>query len=82
MVVIPTSTHVNLHYGFTPAEGLGHLLSLGGIGLAIFFGRQGPVHFDDPRLDTEPAVSTGEAGASPPPPPPSRPPVTVPDRGS
>lgn len=82
MVVIPTSTHVNLHYGWTPAEGLGYLLSLGGIGLATWFGRRGPVHFDDPRLDTEPPVSTDEAGAAPPPPPPPRPPVAVPDRGS
>ncbi len=82
MVVVPTSTHVSLHYGWTPAEGLGYLLTFGGIGLAVFFARQGPVHFDDPALDTEPPVRAGEAGASPPPPPPSRPPVTVPDRGS
>ena len=42
MVVIPTSTHVELHYGFTPADGLGHLLTLGGIALAIAFYRMGP----------------------------------------
>jgi hypothetical protein len=83
MVVIPTSTHVKLHYGFTPADGLGYLLTLGGIALAVAFTRFGPVHFDDPHPDTEPVVSLGELGASPPPPPPpSRPPVTVPDRGS
>ncbi len=80
MVVIPTSTHVTLHYGFTPVDGLGYLLTIGGVALAIAFFRQGPVEFGDPRLDTEPAVSLGELGASPP--PPSRPPVTVPDRGS
>jgi hypothetical protein len=82
MVVIPTSNHVELHYGFTPAEGLGYLLTLGGIALAVFFFRQGPVRFDDPRDDTEPVVSVGELGGSPPPSPPSRPPVTVPDRGT
>ena len=84
MVVIPTSTHVSLHYGFTPADGLGYLLTFGGIGLAVFFGRQGPAHFDDPRDDTEPVVAAGDTGAPPPPPPPppSRDPVTVPDRGS
>ena len=84
MVVIPTSTHVELHYGFTPADGLGHLLTLGGIALAIAFYRMGPVRFDDPEPDAEPVVSLGELGASPPPPqwPPPRPPVTVPDRGS
>lgn len=82
MVVIPTSNHVSLHYGFTPAEGLGYLLTFGGFGLAVYFGRQGTVRFDDPRLDTEPAISADEPGTAPPPPPPSRPPVTVPDRGS
>ncbi len=81
MVVIPTSTSVSLHYGFTPAEGLGYLLTLGGIGLAVFFYRQGPLRFDDPRLDTEPTVDADEPGAAPPPPP-YRPPVAVPDRGT
>jgi hypothetical protein len=82
MVVIPTSTHVKLHYGFTPVDGLGYLLTIGGIALAVAFTRFGPVHFDDPYVETEPVVSLGELGATPPPPPPSRPPVTVPDRGS
>jgi hypothetical protein len=82
MVVIPTSNHVKLHYGFTPAEGLGYLMTLGGIALAVLFFRQGPVRFDDPEDDTEPVVSLGELGGSPPPSPPPRPPVTVPDRGS
>jgi hypothetical protein len=84
MVVIPTSTSVKLHYGFTPAEGLGYLLTVGGIGLAVFFFRQGPVTFDDAPVDTEPVADAEVAGASPPPPqpPPYRPPVPVPDRGS
>jgi len=31
MVVIPTSTHVELHYGFTPVDNAGRLLSAGGL---------------------------------------------------
>ncbi|MGI8984580.1 MAG: 6-pyruvoyl-tetrahydropterin synthase-related protein [Acidimicrobiales bacterium] len=82
MVVIPTSNHVELHYGFTPAEGLGYVLTLGGVALAVFFFRRGPVRFDDPRDGTEPVVSVGELGGSPPPSLPPRAPVSVPDRGS
>ncbi len=84
MVVIPTSSHVNLHYGFTPAEGLGYLLTLGGIGLAVFFFRQGPVRYDDPTVDREQADDADDRDVPPPPPapPPYRPPVPVPDRGS
>jgi hypothetical protein len=35
MVVVPTSTHVSLHYGFTPVDNLGRLVTLGGLGAAI-----------------------------------------------
>ena len=31
MVVIPTSTHVELHYGFTPVDNAGRLLTAGGL---------------------------------------------------
>ena len=31
MVVIPTSRHVSLHYGFTPVDNAGRLLTLGGL---------------------------------------------------
>jgi len=31
MVVVPTSTHVELHYGFTPVDNAGRLLSVGGL---------------------------------------------------
>jgi hypothetical protein len=31
MVVIPTSTHVSLHYGFTPVDNAGRLLTVGGL---------------------------------------------------
>ncbi len=85
MVVIPTSKHVSLHYGYTAVDGLGYLLSLGGLALVVFFLRRGPVDFgapqgpemaDDPDhfdVDREPRSGF---------PSPPRPPVTVPDRGS
>jgi hypothetical protein len=82
MVVIPTSTHVKLHYGYTPVDGLGYLLTLGGIGLAVAFYRFGPVRFDDPQPDTEPEDVAEDTGLVAPVVPPSRPPVTVLDRGS
>ena len=82
MVVIPTSTHVELHYGFTPAEGLGYLFTIGGIVLAIAFFRNGRVEFDE-RPDIEPARTPFEDfGATPPKPEAPHPPVTVPDRRS
>ena len=31
MVVIPTSRHVSLHYGFTPVDNAGRLLTLAGL---------------------------------------------------
>jgi 6-pyruvoyl-tetrahydropterin synthase related domain len=32
MVVVPTSTHVSLHFGFTPVDNAGRLLTVAGIG--------------------------------------------------
>jgi len=90
MVVIPTSNHVSLHYGYTPVDGLGYLLSLGGLALVVFFVRRGPVRFEAPHgpeladdpddldpddFDRNREPRTGSRS-------PSRPPVTVPDRGS
>ncbi|MCA1684279.1 MAG: hypothetical protein LC708_04035, partial [Actinobacteria bacterium] len=85
MVVIPTSRHVKLHYGYTPVDGLGYLLTLGGVGLAVAFARRGPVHYEDPDTDAgdEPMVApeSVDDGAEPVAPR-TRPPVTVLDRGS
>ena len=84
MVVIPTSNHVKLHYGTTPVDVLGWLLTLGGIAMLVVLARQGPVRFGA-RPDGDPAVEPGVVdlgGGSEPPAPPTRPPVTVPDRGS
>jgi len=86
MVVIPTSSSVNLHYGTTPVDVLGWLLTLGGIALAVVFFRHGPVQFGGPGTDDDdPAREPGAldlGGRQLPPVPPARPPVTVPDRGS
>jgi hypothetical protein len=44
MVVVPTSKHVELHYGYTPVDNAGRLLTLGGlftIGWLWWRGRRG-----------------------------------------
>jgi hypothetical protein len=83
MVVIPTSNSVKLHYGTTPVDILGWLVTLGGVALAVFFFRRGPMSFDDPRPEPERSVEprTLDIGGRPDVPvPPTRPPVGVPDR--
>jgi hypothetical protein len=40
MVVIPTDTHVELHYGWTPVDVLAYLLTLIGIVGAVWLSRQ------------------------------------------
>jgi hypothetical protein len=37
MVVVPTSRHVTLHYGWTPVEVVGWLLTLGGVATVVFW---------------------------------------------
>ena len=57
MVVIPTSTHVALHYGWTPVDGVAWLLTFVGIGLALLFWARPPLVFPDrrpPRPPDEP----------------------------
>ncbi|MBA3266661.1 MAG: hypothetical protein H0T70_00165 [Acidimicrobiia bacterium] len=68
MVVVPTSTHVRLHYGNTPVDIGGWLLAFTGIGLAVVVRRKGPVVVDDVP-----------SGAAPPPPPPRPAAGPVPD---
>ena len=83
MVVIPTSNSVKLHYGTTPVDVLGWLLTLGGIALVVLMVRQGPVDFGSPQPDVDPELEPGtlDLGGRPGPPAPSnRPPVTVSDR--
>src|SRR5207302_8108769 len=63
MVVIPTSRHVRLHYGNTPVDWIGYLLSfLGLLGLALLW-RARRVRYPDPPLRMTPADET--AGPSP-----------------
>lgn len=84
MVVIPTSNQVKLHYGTTPVDVLGWLMTIGGIALAVVFFRRGQVHFGD-RPDAGGSVPEPQGfevgGPTQPPFPPARPPVTVPERG-
>jgi len=57
MVVIPTSKHVSLHYGYTPVDALGWLLTLLGIaGLVILF-RRGPVDLPQPAPVEEAVIA-------------------------
>ena len=48
MVVIPTSRHVSLHYGWTPVDVLGWLLTAVGLGAVVWFAVRGPVEFPEP----------------------------------
>ncbi len=87
MVVIPTSTSVKLHYGTTPVDALGGILTLGGFVLLVLMVRQGTANFGKPEAPDDPSpvpgtLDLGGGGGKEPPVPPSRPPVTVPDRGS
>jgi hypothetical protein len=45
MVVIPTSHHVNLHYGYTPVDGFGWLATLLGLLGVVALVRRGGVEF-------------------------------------
>ena len=38
MVVVPTSRHVELHYGFTPVDNLGRIVSVGGLAAVALLG--------------------------------------------
>jgi len=50
MVVVPTSRHVSLHYGYTPADRLGYALTLLGIVAVITLARLGAMRMP-PRTD-------------------------------
>jgi hypothetical protein len=40
MVVVPTSTHVELHYGYTPVDNAGRLATAGGLLVAFWWWRR------------------------------------------
>ena len=48
MVVVPTSRHVSLHFGYTAVDGLARLLTLLGVLAAIALARRPPVVFPEP----------------------------------
>jgi hypothetical protein len=48
MVVIPTSSHVSLHYGRTPPDWIGILMTLLGIAGAFVLWRRGPLAIPEP----------------------------------
>ncbi len=83
MVVVPTSDRVTLHYGWTPVDIFGWLLTLAGIGLCVAMARRGPVAVDGGGGGSG-RIPSSESG--PPPAPVGRavqaPPVAVPGRGS
>jgi hypothetical protein len=52
MVVVPTSTHVSLHYGWTPIDIAAWLMTFAGIGLAVLLWRRpGPAIPDGPTRE-------------------------------
>jgi hypothetical protein len=70
MVVVPTSTHVRLHYGRSTLDDVAYVLTLVGIVLLVFFRIRGDVrHRGESPFDPQPAM----VPAGPPP---------VDDRGS
>ncbi|MDQ6615812.1 MAG: hypothetical protein M3083_14005 [Actinomycetota bacterium] len=49
MVVIPTSHHVKLHYGYTPVDWFGYLFGLMGLAALVWLARAQPVVFAGAR---------------------------------
>jgi hypothetical protein len=49
MVVIPTEKHVSLHYGWTAVDGLGWLVTLGGLAGVVVLVRRGSLDFPPPE---------------------------------
>jgi hypothetical protein len=63
MVVIPTSHHVRLHYGYTPVDWLGYLFGLVGLAALVWLVRAKPVEFAGaPRGLASPPPMTESAG--------------------
>ncbi len=54
MVVVPTSTHVSLHYGWTPVDLLAWALTLVGIVGWVVLLRRPPVRVPEPEPEVEP----------------------------
>ena len=83
MVVVPTASHVTLHYGWTPVDVFGWLLTLVGIGLCVLMARRGPAPVDEgPGGRGRIPSSEGGPPSAPARDPVERSPVAVADRGS
>jgi hypothetical protein len=53
MVVVPTSTHVSLHYGRTAVDWLGWVFTLLGVAGVVWLWRTGPVEYAERRDDED-----------------------------
>lgn len=83
MVVVPTSTHVSMHYGYTPPDILGWLITLAGVGAVVMFVRRGPVDLDPEPDETDAPPEKGRLEPAPADARPGRPePVSARDRGT
>ncbi len=68
MIVVPTSEHVEMRFGYTAADIGGWLLTAGGIAGVVFFARRGRVDLDrQPAGDGPPPATEGpgEGGGGP-----------------
>jgi len=66
MVVVPTDTHVELHYGWTPVDGLAWLLTaLGLVGLVVLARRPPVAVPDDDEHEAEEQPEDAAAGGPP-----------------
>ncbi len=59
MVVVPTSTHVSLHYGRTPVDWLAIVLTLAGLAGLVLLARRPAVTMPEPRRRPVPTVPDG-----------------------
>jgi hypothetical protein len=64
MVVIPTSHHVRLHYGYTGVDELGMLLSLAGIAALVWLFRAKPVQLGPRKRSRRSRAGVGADAAS------------------
>ena len=64
MVVVPTSTHVSMHFGTTPVEYGSWAITLGGLIALVFLFRAAPLPIPEPRrwFGTRSAQSTDADG--------------------
>jgi hypothetical protein len=54
MVVIPTERHVELHYGYSPVDIAGGVLTLLGLAAVVWLWRRGPVDYPEPEPEPGP----------------------------